>query len=106
MGSREESPQRRRVVVVPVSAASRPTSPQARSRITSTQPGGVSSYHAPVPVTCQAASEDVSADERERFLREISSLRRENVTLLDEVAGTREQAMRHLRTNAERALQS
>jgi len=46
-----------------------------------------------------------SSTDRERFLTEISTLRRENSSLREEVMESREDALRQLRSNAERALQ-
>jgi len=111
---REESPHRRRVVVVPVNPAAQPLSPELGARMSSSTPSvpvachavpASSSYDAVAPLPMQPRGDDMSLAERERYLQEIQALRRENGTLLEEVVDTREQALRHLRSNAERMLQ-
>uniref|UniRef100_A0A7S4R1R4 Uncharacterized protein n=1 Tax=Alexandrium monilatum TaxID=311494 RepID=A0A7S4R1R4_9DINO len=113
-GQQEEaSGSRRRVVVVPVSTTGRSVSPELR------RTGAARAHQRPGPTPVQAtlasaASSDVSSsaggfeaissEERQRYLAEITSLRRENSSLREEVIDSREQALRQLRSNAERAL--
>jgi len=102
---------RRRVVVVPVSTTGRSLSPPVRTTDPSAKAwrtpwsgSGIAETERKEPPSGGNSNENMSSEERQRYLAEINSLRRENSSLREEVIDSREQALRQLRSNAERAL--